>query len=168
MNRFLSLVLLLLIAAPVGAQNVVLLRHAEKASDGSSNPPLTAYGTARAEALIGVLSASGLDAAITSGFTRTVDTAAPAATHFGAESLVVGVSNGMSAHLEQTAAAVRAFGADATVLGVGHSNTIPALIGALGGPELPDLDESEYDLLYFLDLNGDEPVLRKIYWRPIE
>lgn len=166
--RPLLLALFLLTALPLQAQNVVLLRHAEKADDGTSNPPLTAYGTARAEALIGVLSASGLDVAITSGFHRTVDTAAPAAAYFGADTLTVGVRGGLAAHLERTAAAVRSAGSDATVLVVGHSNTIPAIIGALGGPSLPDLDESEYDLLYFMDLNHEEPRLRKIYWRPIE
>ena len=160
--------LLLLTAAPVTAQHVVLLRHAEKADDGTRNPPLTAYGTARAEALIGVLDASGLTAAITSGLKRTVDTAAPAVDHFRAESIVVDISDGLEAHLKATAERVHSFDEDDVVLVVGHSNTIPSIIGALGGPDLPDLDGSEYDLLYFLSLNGDEPTLRKVYWRPVQ
>ncbi|MFT5143588.1 MAG: broad specificity phosphatase PhoE [Rhodothermales bacterium] len=166
--RVLFLALFLITTSAASAQHVVLIRHAEKMDDGTDNPGLTAYGTARAEALIGVLGASGLTAAVTSGFTRTVDTAAPAVAHFGATEVVVGVSDGMEAHLAATADTVRSFGPDAVVLVAGHSNTIPAIIGALGGPSLPSLDESEYDLLYFMDLNGPEPTLHKIYWRPIQ
>ncbi|MBO6576170.1 MAG: histidine phosphatase family protein [Rhodothermales bacterium] len=168
MTRSLLLLLMLALAAPVAAQNVVLLRHAEKADDGTSDPPLTAFGEARAHALIGVLKASGLTATVTSGFQRTVQTAGPAAAYFGATEVVVGVSEGMQAHLEATADTVRSFGPDAVVLVSGHSNTIPRIIHALGGPELPDLNEAEYDLLYFMDLNADEPELRRIYWRPVE
>jgi broad specificity phosphatase PhoE len=166
--RTLLLCLFLLSTSAASAQHVVLLRHAEKMDDGTRNPALTAYGTARANALIGVLGASGLTASVTSGFTRTVDTAGPATAHFGAKEIVVGVSDGMEAHLAATAEAVRGFESDDVVLVVGHSNTIPALIGALGGPTLPSLDDSEYDMLYFMDLNGPEPTLSKIYWRPIQ
>ena len=36
------------------------------------------------------------------------------------------------------------------VLVVGHSNTIPAIIAALGGPRVPDICESVYANLFML------------------
>jgi hypothetical protein len=36
------------------------------------------------------------------------------------------------------------------VLIVGHSNTVPQIIRAAGGPELPDLPENEFDNLFVL------------------
>ena len=47
--------------------------------------------------------------------------------------------------------AVRARPAGDVVLVVGHSNTIPAIVGALGGPRLPDLCETQYSMLYILE-----------------
>ncbi len=166
--RFLLLSLLLAAAVPVSAQTVVLVRHAEKANDGTNDPPLTDYGSARASAIATILSTSGLTAAVTSTRKRTIDTAQPSVEKYGATAFVVGFDGGLDAHLQATAEKVRTFSADDVVLVVGHSNTIPALIGVLGGPDLPSLSESEYDLLFFLTLDGDSAEFRKIYFRPVE
>jgi hypothetical protein len=46
-----------------------------------------------------------------------------------------------------------------TVLVVGHSNTVPQIIKALGGPADHIIDESEYDKLFVLTLRpGQSPV----------
>ena len=36
------------------------------------------------------------------------------------------------------------------VLVVGHSNTVPAIVKALGGPALPDICDASYATLYLL------------------
>jgi len=51
------------------------------------------------------------------------------------------------------------------VLVVGHSNTIPAIIAALGGPRMPDLCDPEYAGLYVLIIraNGTVSLARASY-----
>jgi hypothetical protein len=48
--------------------------------------------------------------------------------------------------------------AGGTVLVVGHSNTIPAIVGALGAPQPKELCDSEYDQLFVVAAPGVEPV----------
>jgi hypothetical protein len=38
------------------------------------------------------------------------------------------------------------------VLVVGHSNTIPGIIAALGGPRMPDLCDGQYASLFVLNM----------------
>jgi hypothetical protein len=47
--------------------------------------------------------------------------------------------------------------AGGTVLVVGHSNTIPAIVGALGAPRPRDLCDSEYDQLFVVILGDTGP-----------
>ena len=42
-----------------------------------------------------------------------------------------------------------------TVVIVGHSNTTPRLVNALSGTDYPDLDESEYDWIYFVEMSPE-------------
>ena len=58
-------------------------------------------------------------------------------------------SGARDAHASAVADAVRAH-AGRTVLVVGHSNTIPAIIAALGGPKLPDICDTQYSNLFVL------------------
>ena len=41
-----------------------------------------------------------------------------------------------------------------TILIAGHSNTIPAMVNALTDLTLPDLDDTDYDGLYIVVLDG--------------
>src|SRR4030095_12239590 len=59
---------------------VVIVRHAEKATNGGSDPDLSSTGLARADALARILKDSGITAIFTSEFKRTQETAAPIAT----------------------------------------------------------------------------------------
>jgi broad specificity phosphatase PhoE len=58
----------------------------------------------------------------------------------------------VATHAAAVAQLIRARYAGKTVLVVGHSNTIPAIIAALGGPALPDLCDSAYGNLFTLHL----------------
>ncbi|MBW3572616.1 MAG: histidine phosphatase family protein [Gemmatimonadetes bacterium] len=155
----------LLSTAPLAAQDstvVVLVRHAEKAAvePGNNDPPLSEAGAARAAALREALHGMHLDAVIATERQRTQATARPAAEAHGLAPEIVSLRHG-PAHVDSVAAAVRRH-AGHTVLVAGHSNTVPAIVHALGGPRLPDLCEAEYANLFVLVLKpGAEPRLER-------
>jgi phosphohistidine phosphatase SixA len=60
----------------------------------------------------------------------------------------------VAAHAAAVAAAVRAAGPDAVVLVVGHSNTVPKIVEALGGPPRPDLCDTQYATMTIVRLDG--------------
>src|ERR1700682_2002111 len=134
------------IPAPPGL--VVLVRHAEKAAEPAGDPALSEAGAARAKALEAALHDARVTAIVTTELRRTRETAAPLATALGIPPEVVPTgSDGVRAHVEAVVAAVRKH-SGGVVLVVGHSNTIPAIVAALGGPRMPRLVDSAYsDLL---------------------
>jgi len=149
---FLFLLCLVAGAAHAAAQAqptvVVLVRHAEKAAAPADDPPLTEAGRARASALAAALANTAVQAVITTELTRTRETARPLvdARHLTPEIVHSGARD---AHAKAVAEAVRAHMGQ-TVLVVGHSNTIPAIIAALGGPKLPDICDTQYSNFYTL------------------
>lgn len=164
MTRHLLLVALLMPVglglghAADGTQIVVLVRHAEKAEAPADDVALSRAGLDRAQALVHVLASAGVDGIVTTQFRRTRETAAPVAARMGLTPVVVRAGGDAAAHAAATAEAVRRAGT--TVLVVGHSNTVPAIIEALGGPHLAELCESEYANLFVLALTpGQTPRL---------
>jgi broad specificity phosphatase PhoE len=153
---------LVLLLAPLAAQaqpaTVVLVRHGEKAPAPAGDPPLSAEGEARAEALARVLADAHVDAVITTELVRTRSTAAPLVRARGLTPIVVAAGRDVKAHAQATAAAVRARPAGEVVLVVGHSNTLPAIVAALGGPAMPELCDQEYATLMVLELRSDGPA----------
>lgn len=161
----------LLCLAPIaGAQPamVVLVRHAEKASIPGPDPELSEAGLARAAALASALSDASVSSIITTQFRRTRSTAAPLAKKLGLTPITVAAGAELAAHAQATARAVRARPSGEVILVVGHSNTIPAIIRALGGPEFSDLCEGEYDNLFILQIDSARAVrlLRTRYGAP--
>ncbi|MFW6078322.1 MAG: SixA phosphatase family protein [Gemmatimonadota bacterium] len=155
-------------AAPATPTTVVLVRHAEKADDGTDDPPLTEAGRARAGELADALARAGVDAVLATPYRRTRATAAPAAERFDAPITVVEVDDGgVDAHADAVARRIVEAHAGGTVLVVGHSNTIPAIVGALGG-EVPPIDEEEYDRLIVAILlpDGSMRVVESRYGAP--
>jgi phosphohistidine phosphatase SixA len=136
---------------------VILVRHGEKAAAPAADPPLTEAGVARARALAAALSNTVVQAAITTEFARTRETAQPTvdAQHLTPEIVRAGP---VAAHAKAVADAVRAH-AGQTVLVVGHSNTVPAIIAALGGPKLPDICDSQYSNFFVLILHDGKADL---------
>lgn len=145
---------------------VVLVRHAEKAASGGDDPELSPEGSARAAALAEALADAGVDVVVVTQRRRTGLTAEPLARARGLAPEVVALGGG-EAHVRSVADAVRRH-AGRTVLVVGHSNTVPAIVGALGGPALDELCEHEYGNLYVMVLRpGAEPsLLRTRYGAP--
>lgn len=127
---------------------VILVRHAEKSSEPGSDPSLSDQGRQRADALANALRDARVTAIYTTHLKRTRETAAPIAKLSGVTPQAIQAGGGAS-HVESVATAVRRH-TDGVVLVVGHSNTIPAVIAALGGPRLPDICESAYGNLFTL------------------
>lgn len=138
---------------------VLLVRHAEKAREPAQDPPLTKAGAERARALVSVARDAGVTAIITTQYERTRRTAAPTATALHLTPEVVPAGS-VAQHAKAVADRVLAH-VGGTILVVGHSNTIPAIVGALGAPQPRDLCDSEYDQLFVVVL-GDTGAPRLI------
>ena len=160
---------LLLLAAPAAGQQqtttVILVRHAEKAAAPANDPPLTEAGETRAKALAMIARDAGVTAIVTTQFARTRETARPAAEELHITPDVV--TAGGAQHAQEVARVIRSH-AGGVVLVVGHSNTIPAIIAALGAPQPPPMCDSEYDDIYIVTLpaSGSSHVIRARYGQP--
>ncbi|MEM9388204.1 MAG: S41 family peptidase [Pseudomonadota bacterium] len=142
---------------------VILVRHAQKRRLPADDPPLTAAGRARAEAIASLLAraevTASVDAVYASPFQRTRQTAEPLAARAG-----VPISAYDPRDSEALAERVLEDHAGGTVLVVGHSNTLPSLVDAFGGERaVPPIEDEEYDNLYIVTVpasEGQSSVLR--------
>lgn len=143
---------------------VILVRHAEKSAAGGTDPSLSEVGQARAKALAATLKDANVTAIITTTFKRTFETADVLAQALNIKVEKIAVEGGTPAHVSAIAAAVRKH-ANGVVLVVGHSNTVPAIVTALGGPKLPDLCDANYATLFQLvpGKDGKASVVRSHY-----
>jgi broad specificity phosphatase PhoE len=151
MRRHIAPILCALWLCPsASAQKAVLLvRHAEKV-DNSKDAALSEAGLARARALAECLRSAGVTAIYTSEFQRTIKTAEPLAQKLGLEPQVVAAGD-----WKELTERVRALGEESVALIVGHSNSVPDLIAALGGPKDVEIPDPEYDNLFVLFPQGD-------------
>ena len=154
--------------APIASaqpSTVILVRHAERGTAPANDPVLTEAGSARAVALKAALASAGVSAVVTSHLQRTILTAKPLADSLGLTAQVVRAGNPMQAHFDSVAAVVKRQPAGSVVLVVGHSNTVPGVIAALGGPRLPDLCDAQYASLFVLELptTGAPRLIRASY-----
>jgi broad specificity phosphatase PhoE len=146
--------LILAASAIAGAQpsTVILVRHAERATEPANDPVLTDAGAQRAKDLAAALAGARVTAVVTTQLQRTQLTAKPLMESLGLTApIVVRAGGGASGHADSVAATVMRRPAGDVVLVVGHSNTIPAIIAALGGPKMADLCDGQYSNLYVLE-----------------
>ena len=129
----------------------VVVRHAEKAADGSADPALAPAGVERARALARMLAAAPLVAAYATPFRRTQLTAQPAAGLHGIPVTLYDAAR----PAPDFAASLRKAYARGAVLVVGHSNTAPAIASALCGCSVAPLGENDYDAIYIVHLRSD-------------
>ena len=121
----------------------ILVRHAEKANDGTRNPPLNELGYQRAANLATLLQKQQVSALYSTPFTRTEETLQPLADQQKLQIQTYDPQAG-AAWLEE----LKARHQGGTVLISGHSNTIPGLANALLGEErFAQFSESEYSNL---------------------
>lgn len=144
------------LAQTARATTVILVRHAEKAAEPANDPPLTLAGETRARDLWSAVKDAGVSSVITTQYARTKATAQPtaAALHLTPEVIAAG---GATTHPQDVATAVRKH-AGQTVLVVGHSNTIPAIVEALGAPRPAPICDPEYDNLFVVTIAADGKV----------
>lgn len=140
---------------PAGAQEhdatvVYLVRHAERAEDGTDDPELSREGRARAALLAELLRDAGITHVHTTDYRRTRQTASPTAEALGLTPRIYDPRD-----LEGLAGRIRAMPGRHLVLG--HSNTTPGAVAALGGEPGAEIDEMEYDRLYVVVLPGHGP-----------
>lgn len=167
-DRLIARAVLVAIAAVAGpamrplraqASLVVIARHGEKI-DSSQDSPLSAAGEVRAAALARAVADTRLDAVFVTEFIRTQLTGAPAAAARGLKERVIPLRGDSIAHARAVVAALRRERPGAAVLIVEHSNTIPAIIAALGGPGGLKVCRLEYSTLFVLVLDrGRRPRL---------
>jgi broad specificity phosphatase PhoE len=152
-----------LLAQATRATTVIVVRHAEKEAQPAADPPLTAVGKQRAEALWAALKDAGVEAVITTQYARTVQTAAPTVSHRGITPEIVNTAG--ANHPAAVAAAVRSRHAGQTVLVVGHSNTVPEIIAALGAPQPAAICDEAYDNFYVVTIEpgGKATLLHSRY-----
>jgi phosphohistidine phosphatase SixA len=131
---------------------VILVRHAEKEAVPEDDPPLSAAGRERAKELaqvVGVLSSAiPIRAVFASEVRRTQQTAAPVAQSFHIAVTVVAAD--AQSDLVKRVLAVKG----GTVIIVGHSNRVPELIRAMGGPAGVTIGDDEFNHLYVLAAPG--------------
>jgi broad specificity phosphatase PhoE len=145
-----------LIAAPAPATiptTVIVVRHAEKLALPANDPGLSPAGVARAAALDSALASAKVTAIIVTPYTRTRSTATVVAQRYGLTPIEMPVRGGVPAHARAVADSARALGG--TVLVVGHSNTIGAIVTALGGPTVGDLCDNVYESFFTVILARD-------------
>ncbi|MFL6229352.1 MAG: phosphoglycerate mutase family protein [Pyrinomonadaceae bacterium] len=170
MKRVLTCLLLLACCAvschraPQGSTVVLVVRHAEKASEADDSP-LTEAGAQRAQALARVAADAGVSAIYTTQFKRSHDTAQPLAERLG-----IAVTE-MPVNLQTPGDYGRRLATDIiekhrgqTVLVVGHSNTVAAIVaGFMGRVSAPG--EVQYSDLLIVTIPPSAPaqVIRAQY-----
>jgi len=133
--------LMLMLASASQATTYYVLRHAEKADDGSKDPVLTAQGQQRAINLAGMLADAGIEKIYASDYQRTQLTAGPLARLLGLE--VTSYDPGDLPGLKD-----RLLAEDVNAMIVGHSNTTPMLAHLLSGQPVSNLDEANFDFVF--------------------
>lgn len=134
---------------------IMVVRHAEDGAGDPDNPDLTRAGQERAQALAHVFAHTEVAAIYSTQFNRTQQTVAPlaAAQDVPITTLTVTGEN-FNTHADSLAVRIIRHHAGGTVVVAGHSNTVPLIVAALGGPALDNLDETAFGDLFTL-VRGD-------------
>lgn len=130
MKRLVFGLLLIVFAYASQAQSVttfILIRHAEKAAEGGSDPELKSEGLKRAEAFAVLFAKTSVDAIYSTDYKRTRSTVTPLANN---KNLPINTYASMKAVDLEKLLTKHAGG---TIVIAGHSNTIPDIANALTG-----------------------------------
>lgn len=158
-RSFLLIALLAATAFPAGvraidqpATTLILVRHAEKriVPPENKDPDLSPAGVARAEELARMFGDSGIAAIYATQYKRTQQTVKPLA-----DKLRIPVTQVETKQTAELVKQIWARNAGQVIFIAGHNNTVPEIIAAMGGPQLPIIPETEYDNLYILVVQGD-------------
>lgn len=141
------------------ATTIVLVRHAEKATNPPDDPPLSETGRARAQALLDALGNARIDAIYSTQYARTRSTAQPLADAAGVDLTIVRAAQGEPPYIATVAERARTEHPGGVVVIVGHSNTLGPTIAALGGPDdIGELPDEAYDRFFIVLVQEGEPT----------
>ena len=143
---------------------LILVRHAEKVID-PNNPDvdLNADGQDRAQELVRMFGDSGINAIYATQYKRTQETVKPLADRLGLPINQVNAKN-----TGDLLAQIRTQHSGQTIFVAGHNNTVPEIIAAAGGPQFPNIPESEYDNLFIITIyrTGKAKIVKMKYGKP--
>ena len=161
MKKLLKLIIVLFFATTAFSQTtdedvvtkIIIVRHAEKADEGTKNPPLSEEGLQRAERLSSMLSDLKIDRLYATPFLRTNQTLTPLSKNFGIaiESYEASDATFAEQLLQKNKGK--------TVVVAGHSNSSPTLVNRLIKKEMyQKLDESVFSKIWILTFKGNELI----------
>ena len=127
---------------------IYLVRHSERAEDGTNDPPISDAGWARSRLLSEILQDAGLTHIHSTDYKRTLLTGEPTAE-------ATGLTIDLYDARDLAAEADRIAATPGRHLVLGHSNTTPVFVEALGGEAGTPIAEMEYDRLYIVTLFQD-------------
>ena len=134
---------------------LILVRHAEKeiVPPENKDPNLSGAGQARAQELRRMFDGAGIAAIYATQYKRTQQTVKPLADKLG-----LAVTKVEAKETSELVKQIRARPAGQTIFIAGHNNTVPEIIAAMGGPQMPIIPETEYDNLYVLTVPSEGPA----------
>lgn len=166
-------VIVLLLAAVLGCAyllrdrpvtTVILVRHAEKNIEPDNlNPALTPAGQARAQLLAHMFGKTGVKAVFATQYLRTQWTATPLAERAGVKVTQIDARN-----VQEVVNQIKMNHVGDVVFVAGHNNSVPAIIGSLGGGTFPLIPENEYDNLFIVTIyrSGKAKTVKLKYGDP--
>ena len=168
MKRLAVTVFLLAIAnAAAGQQAILLVRHAEKATDANEPAvPLSEAGTARAARLAEMLKAAGVTAVYATDTVRARRTGEPLAKAAGLEVRIYAPRDADGKPAPQLLLdRLKKEEPRGIVLVVGHSNTVPEILAALGYAAKVEIPSTQFDDLFVVTprAGGPPSVVRLKY-----
>lgn len=168
MKRIAAAVLLFALADLARAQQTILLvRHAEKATDANeASVPLSKAGTARAARLAEMLRSAGVTGVYATDTVRARKTAEPLAKAAGLEVRMYTPKDAAGKPAPRLLVdRLKKEEPRGVVLVVGHSNTVPEILAALGYTEKVEIPSSQYDDLFVVTprAGGPPSVVRLKY-----
>jgi 2,3-bisphosphoglycerate-dependent phosphoglycerate mutase len=161
-RSFILIALLAVNALPAGVRatgdpptTLILVRHAEKliVPPENKDPDLSPTGQARAQELMRMFSDSGIAAIYATQYKRTQQTVKPLA-----DKLALAVNKVDAKETAELVKQIRSRNTGQVIFIAGHNNSVPEIIAAMGGPQLPIIPETEYDNLYILTVYSDRPA----------
>lgn len=124
---------------------IYVMRHLQR--DTGADPSLNAVGQGNAARLAEWFSHDKPSAIFVTPYKRTRETVAPLAAKLGVTPQDYNPRD--NAKLVEAVRATKG-----PVLIVGHSNTVPAIVHALGGPEAPELADDDYARIWIVRDGG--------------
>ncbi len=122
---------------------IIIVRHAEKATEPYRDPPLTVSGEKRAETLARMLVDSRVSDIYSTNFIRTKETV-----NNTADMLDIEIQPYNSS--EELVGLIKTQNSGKVVLVAGHSNTVPEIITALGVKASPPQIDGQFDNLFIV------------------